>query len=138
MHRAQRFTRYVLGGLFVVAGVLHFAAPGFYLAIMPPYLPQPRALVYISGAAEIAGGLGLLLPPPVRRWAGLGLIVLLLAVFPANVHMTHEAVASQGWAAPYTLATLARLPLQFVLLAVVWWAALRNGRADGARERRRP
>lgn len=127
MTRARRYTRYALGMLFVAAGVLHFAAPGFYLEIMPPYLPGPRALVYASGVAEIAGGVGVLCPPPVRRWVGVGLILpsRLLAVFPANVHMTHQTVASQGWAAPWTLGTLARLPLQFVLIGIVWWATWR-------------
>jgi uncharacterized membrane protein len=128
MTRAQRYTRYVLGGLFVTAGTLHFAAPEFYLAIMPPYLPWPRVLVYASGGAEVVGGLGLLLPSPAkRRWAAFGLIALLLAVFPANVHMAREAVAARGWAAPYTWATLARLPLQFVLIGIVGWATSLTG-----------
>lgn len=57
------------------AGVLHFVRPGFYVAIMPPYLPGSHAFVYASGAAEIAGGRGVLLPPPVRRWLETGLVV---------------------------------------------------------------
>jgi len=127
----RRIARGGLGVLFAVAGALHFAAPGFYLTIMPPYLPAPRALVYVSGAAEIAGGAGLLLlRPPGRQWAAAGLIALLLAVFPANVHMAHQAVASQGWTAPWTLGALARLPLQFVLIGVVWWAARKREPAE--------
>src|SRR5512132_3616960 len=71
--------------LFVIAGSYHFVNPAVYLGIMPPQLPFPRALVYISGAAEILGGLGLILPAT-RRLAGWGLIALLLAVFPANIY----------------------------------------------------
>jgi uncharacterized membrane protein len=123
----RAYTRYVLSALFMAAGVLHFVAPAFYVAIVPPYLPWPRALVYVSGGGEVAGGVGLLLEPPMRQWASLGLMALLLAVFPANVHMTHEAVATRGWGAPYTLGTLARLPFQFVLLGIVWWAGWAAG-----------
>ena len=65
-----------------------------------------------------------------RQWASLGLMALLLSVFPANVHMAHQAVASQGWTAPWTLGALARLPLQFVLIGVVWWAARKREPAE--------
>ncbi len=87
---------------------------------MPPYLPWPVALVYISGACEIAGGLGVLAP----RWrqaAGWGLVLLIFAVYPANIHMAlhPEIYAAHGiplWA------LYARLPLQFVLAAWAYWA----------------
>ncbi len=121
--RYRKPARGLLAGLFIVAGILHFAKPSVYERIVPPYLPWPRALVYISGAAEVAGGVGLLLPAT-RRWAGYGLIALLVAVYPANIHMAVEAVHHRGWTAPYTLAMLARLPLQFPLMAWVWWCAL--------------
>lgn len=115
----------LLGGLFIAAGVLHFVMPSFYVRIMPPYLPWHRALVLISGAAEVLGGVGVLFKAT-RRWAGWGLIALLFAVYPANIHMTVEAVQARGWTAPYTLATLVRLPFQFVLIAWVWWTCLRK------------
>ncbi len=72
--------------LFVIAGALHFFRPAFYLTIMPPYLPWPMGLIYLSGVFEILGGIGLLLPG-VRRLSGFGLMALLLAVLPANAQM---------------------------------------------------
>lgn len=105
--------------LYVPAGIAHFVRPEFYLAIMPPYLPWPLALVYVSGVAEIAGGLGVL-AIRTRRWAGLGLAALLLAVMPANIHMaTHPeayATLAPGWA------LYARLPIQLVLIGWALWA----------------
>ncbi len=105
--------------LFVAAGVLHFVWPGAYVRIVPPGLPLPLALVYLSGVAEILGGLGVLVPPA-RTWAGRGLVALLVAVFPANVYMAlaPEAVGMQG----AEVGLWVRLPLQLVLIAWVWWA----------------
>ena len=106
-------SRYALALLFVLAGSLHFVHPATYLTIMPPQLPQPLALVYVSGIFEILGGLGLLLPRT-RRLAGWGLLALLLAVFPANLHMAliHQQLGIPGWVA------WGRLPLQ---LPLMWW-----------------
>jgi uncharacterized membrane protein len=110
--------------LFVGAGILHFLAPGAYERIMPPSLPLHRELVYLSGAAEILGGLGLL-PKRTRRAAGIGLVLLLIAVWPANVQMLIDARAShepRWWLAlPW-----ARLPLQVVLIAWVWRTSQRR------------
>ena len=112
-------SRYALALLFVLAGIWHFVHPATYRAIMPPQLPQPLALVYVSGVFEILGGLGLL-PKSTRRLAGWGLLALLLAVFPANVYMAlaHEQLGIPGWVA------WGRLPLQLPLLWWVWYAAL--------------
>ena len=106
-------SRYALALLFVLAGSLHFVHPATYLAIMPPQLPQPLALVYVSGIFEILGGLGLLMPRT-RRLAGWGLLALLLAVFPANLHMAliHQQLGIPAWVA------WGRLPLQ---LPLMWW-----------------
>src|SRR5580692_9212259 len=81
--------RTLLGLLFIAAGVNHFAHPGFYERIVPPPLPSPALLVVISGVAEIAGGLGVLIPAT-RKAAGIGLVALLIAVFPANVYMAQH------------------------------------------------
>lgn len=107
--------RSLLGVAFVVAGVNHFRSPEMYLAMMPPWLPAHELLNTISGGAEIAGGLGLLIPRT-RRLAAIGLIVLLVAVFPANLH-----VAFNGWPGTDTPQWLlfARLPFQLVLIAWV-------------------
>ena len=108
---------WVLAAFFVVAGANHFLNPVPYRTMMPPYLPWPEGLIIVSGVAEIAGGLGILIPR--TRWlAGWGLIALLVAVFPANVQ-----VARHGWpGVPIPQWTLwARLPLQGVLIAWVYW-----------------
>ena len=86
MPRFKILTRFLLGGFFVVAGINHFVDTAFYVGMMPPYLPLPLELVYISGAAESGLG-GLLLIRRWAAWAGWGLIALLVAVFPANLHM---------------------------------------------------
>ncbi len=115
------FSRVLLGLIFVVAGALHFRAPGAYEQIMPPYLPLHRELVYLSGALEIAGGLGLL-AERTRRIAGVGLILLLVAVWPANLQMLLDARAAEKplW---WVALLWARLPLQLVLIAWVWRAS---------------
>ena len=105
---------------FVGAGVMHFAKPRMFEAIVPPSFPSPKALVAISGAAEIAGGVGLLVPA-VRVWAGVGLILLLVAVFPANLYMARQPTRFRQLAPAWAL--WARLPLQGVLIALVAWAA---------------
>jgi uncharacterized membrane protein len=115
---------HVIAVLFLVTGVLHFLIPGSYEAIVPRYLPAARLLVYLSGAAELAGSIGLLLPRT-RRAAALGLIALLAAVFPANVQMLANALAAH--APPWQLALLwARLPLQFALMYWIWRTAGRR------------
>ena len=108
---------WVLAIVFVVAGVLHFVMPGTYERIMPPWLPAHRALVLLSGAFEILGGLGVL-PVATRTLAGWGLIALLVAVFPANVQMLLDARARAGSSSLYLTMLWLRLPLQALL---IWW-----------------
>jgi uncharacterized membrane protein len=116
--------RYVMGLTYVFAGVMHFVAPKMYEQIMPPSLPRPLELVYLSGVAEIVLGAGVLFERTRRRSAW-GLILLLLAVFPANVHMATHDLELHGvpeWASePPNGATWARLPLQGVLILWAWW-----------------
>lgn len=102
--------------LFVGAGSMHFIRPESYEDIVPSQLPAPGALVAISGVAEILGGLGLLHARS-RRFAGLGLVALLLAVFPANINMALNADSLGRGVPPWAL--WARLPLQLVLVALV-------------------
>jgi uncharacterized membrane protein len=106
---------YLIGALFVAAGALHFVVPRPYEAIVPPYLPSPKVLVAISGACEILGGLGVVVPAT-RRFSGWGLVALLLAIFPANVYMAVDSERFRSLAPAWAL--YARLPLQFVL---IWW-----------------
>jgi uncharacterized membrane protein len=97
------------------AGIWHFVRPEMYARIVPPYLPAPLVLVYVSGVAELALG-ALLWIPALKPWAAWGIIALLIAVFPANIHMYQLGPAATGW--PQWL-LIARLPLQAVLIA---WA----------------
>ncbi|MGH9945193.1 MAG: DoxX family protein [Pyrinomonadaceae bacterium] len=117
MARVKRWTRYLFGGLFILAGVNHFVNPEFYLRIMPPYLPWHPALVLLSGIAEIILG-ALLLFRRYAAFAGWGLIALLIAVFPANLHM---AMHPELYPTISPLALWLRLPLQGVLIAWAYW-----------------
>jgi uncharacterized membrane protein len=114
--------RWLLAIVMVVAGTNHFISPATYVAMMPAALPWHLALVYASGVAEIAGGLGLLVPRT-RRAAAWGLIALLVAVFPANVNMAVNELPLGTSAVP-TWALWARLPLQLVFIA--WAYAVRG------------
>ncbi len=104
-----------MGCLYTVAGVGHFAVTRAYERVMPAYLPAHHALVLVSGAAEIAGGIGVLVPQT-RRAAAWGIVLLLLAVWPANLWM-----AQHPWLTPGVpmWALWLRLPLQ---LPLIWWA----------------
>ena len=114
-------SQYLLALFFVTAGILHFVFPAKYLGVMPPWLPWHAALVAISGACEIAGGIGVLFAPT-RRLAGVGLIALCLAVLPANVQMLLNAHAA-GEAAWWQVILIVRLPLQLLLIWWIWRAS---------------
>ncbi len=117
MSTVKTVLRFLMAALFMASGVTHFARPEFFIAIVPPYLPFPDALVAISGAAEIAGAIGLLIPRFTRA-AAWGLIALLIAVFPANLHMAlHPELFPQIPSAGLWV----RLPLQGVLIAWAFW-----------------
>lgn len=112
-------SRTLLGAFFVGAGLNHFIIPRAYRAIVPPSMQDDAArLVTISGVAEIVGGIGVLLPHT-RRLSGLGLIALLAAVFPANLHM---ARASERFPRIPRWALYARLPLQPLMMRWAWRA----------------
>lgn len=106
----------------MLAGTAHFVVPGFYLRIMPPWLPAPGLLVLVSGVAEVAAGIAVLLPAT-RRVGGLFAIAVLLGVFPANVWM---AVDPSVWPEVPTWARWARLPLQAIPIAWAWVASQRG------------
>jgi len=118
--RGRRISLAVLAAIFLVAGVLHFVITDAYVRIMPPYLPAHRALVLLSGAFEVAGGIGLLWARA-RRAAGIGLVLLLLAVWPANLQMTMDARAAARPSLEQALLWL-RLPLQPLLMLWIWRA----------------
>ncbi|MBL4580715.1 MAG: DoxX family protein [Gammaproteobacteria bacterium] len=101
---------------FMGGGVMHFITPELFLAIMPPAVPYPEAIVAISGVFEILGALGLLLQRT-RRMAGIGLFVLTLAVSPANIYMS---LNPELFPDVSELALTIRLLIQVMLLACIW------------------
>jgi uncharacterized membrane protein len=116
--------RIVVALLFIFAGLNHFIMPRVYLSMVPDYLPVPAALVQISGMAEIAGGLGVMFAAT-RKIAAWGLILLLVAVLPANVEM-----ALRGWREIPSLLLWLRLPLQFVFIWGVYRLYLSPAKSD--------
>jgi len=108
--------KYLFAAIFIFAGINHFRDPEFYLRIMPPYLPWPSALHLTAGFFEAVLGVMLLIPR-VQKLAAWGLIALLLAVYPANIHM---AVHHELYQLPMIFHWI-RLPLQFILIAWAWW-----------------
>ena len=112
--------RYLIGLSFAAIGVSHFTDPTPFLTIMPAYIPWHLAMVYISGFFEILGGLCLLYPRT-RHLAAWGLLALLLAVYPANIHMLVNEIYLEGM--PHEKWLLwARMPMQLVFAAGVIWA----------------
>ncbi len=113
--------RRIFAALFIVAGALHFIKPQTYEAMMPPWIPMHAESVAVSGVAEIVGGLALI-PDRTARIGGLWLIALLVAVFPANVHMAVNPDQIRGldetgipnWA------LWLRLPLQPLVMWLIW------------------
>lgn len=115
----SRTARVLLAVFFSTAGLLHFVFPSQYAGVIPPWLPAHAALVFISGVCELAGGIGLLLPLT-RRAAGWGLLLLCVAVLPANIHMWLDAMHA-GKALWIISLLLLRLPLQIPLMMWIWY-----------------
>lgn len=107
--------------LFIIAGINHFENPDFYVSIIPPYFPLHHELSSITGFLEIFGALGLLFAKT-RKISGYGLVLLLIAIFPANIHM---AMNPDNFPEYSPLSLYLRLPLQLLFIAWVYWATLR-------------
>jgi len=106
----------------IVLGVLHFVAADAFAQIIPPALPFPHVLVWISGVFEILLGLALI-PERTRRMAGWGLVALYVAVFPANVYMAVANVRVRDLPPAPPALLWARLPLQVVFIAWALWVS---------------
>jgi len=126
----KKIVSVILGIAFIFVGLLHFVRPEGFLAIMPSWIPFHHFWVYASGAVEIAGGVGLLIPK-YRTIAGWTLFILLIVVFPANINMAVNEIQLPGRDPLPVWALWARLPLQFVLMYVVYWAAIKNKKDVG-------
>ena len=119
MNLIKKVLKWIFATAFVLAGVNHFVNPQFYLRMMPTFLPAPLFLIYLSGFFQIALG-ALLLVPRFSRRAAIGLIALLIAVFPANIYMATNPHLFAEFSPP---ALYARLPLQLVLIGWAFWYA---------------
>lgn len=128
VHRIRAALRGILALSMVAIGALHLVRPEPFTHIVPAWLPAPMALVLLSGVAEILGGAGLLVPG-MRRAASLGLVLLYVAVFPANVNMALRP--ELGGAIPSWL-LWARLPFQAAFIALALWVGVA---APGVRKR---
>ena len=109
-----------MSAFYIYVGIKHFFDPEWFMQIMPPYLPLHLELVYLSGAFEIALGV-LLLFEGTRAIAGLGIILLLIAVFPANIYLAFNEKPQQLLGISAFAASWVRLPIQGVLIVIAYW-----------------
>ncbi|MCF0052809.1 DoxX family protein [Dyadobacter sp. LJ53] len=112
---------YIMAALYIFTGIMHLLRPKGFMQIMPKYLPWHYELVLLSGICEILFAL-LLLFPATRATGAWLIVILLIAVFPANIQMAIDFYQKHN---PYLWLTLLRLPLQLIL---IWWAWLYTGR----------
>ncbi len=111
------FSIIIMSIFYVSVGVNHFTIPEWFLQIVPPHLPYKLELVYISGFLEIILGVMLLIPTT-RFYAAWGLILLLIAVYPANIYLAQTNGAAMNTT---PLVAWGRLPFQFVFIALAYW-----------------
>lgn len=107
----------VMGIFYISIGISHFTSPIWYVQIVPPYLPYKLELVYISGLFEILFG-GMLFFKKTRFLAGWGLILLLIAVYPANIYLAQTNGAAMNTT---PLIAWGRLPVQFIFVGLAYW-----------------
>lgn len=118
--KLQKSILIIISSIFyTIVGVKHFIEPDYFLSIIPPYLPFHIELVYISGFFEILFGL-MILFPKYRYYGSIGLILLLIAVFPANIYLAQNKEAQEAIGASQQIA-IWRLPMQGILIWIAYW-----------------
>ena len=118
--KLQKSILIIISSIFyTIVGVKHFIEPDYFLSIIPPYLPFHIELVYISGFFEILFGL-MILFPKYRYYGSIGLILLLIAVFPANIYLAQSKEAQEAIGASQQIA-IWRLPIQGILIWIAYW-----------------
>jgi uncharacterized membrane protein len=120
MSTIKRILLWLMAAFYIFGGLMHFARPDYYMPMMPPYLPSHSALIFLSGLAELVLGIAVLIPT-LRPLAAWGIIALLIAIFPANVHIALHNVPVFGAAEGAGIWNWVRLPLQLVLILWAWW-----------------
>ena len=125
--KTRRFFRYLLALFYLIAGTAHILSPGGFLKITPGWVPYPEQVVFLTGVAEIAGAIGLLIPPHVigkaRYWAGIGLALYALCVWPANFNHALSGIELDGVTTSWWYHG-PRLAFQPVF---IWWALYVGG-----------
>lgn len=109
-----------MGLSYIAVGISHFVNPDFFVAIMPPFLPLHLELVYLSGLFEIILG-GLLMLEKYRKIAAWGIILLLIAVYPANIYLAFNEVPQKALDIAPFVASWVRLPMQFIFIGIAYW-----------------
>jgi len=104
---------------YVIVGIKHFIEPEYFLSIVPPYLPYHLELVYVSGLFEVLFGI-LILLPKYRYYGAIGLMLLLIAVFPANIYLAQNEIAQEAIGATQEIA-IWRLPIQGILIWIAYF-----------------
>ena len=118
--KLQKSILIVISSIFyTITGIKHFIESDYFLSIIPPYLPFHIELVYISGFFEILFGL-MILFPKYRYYGSIGLIFLLIAVFPANIYLAQSKEAQEAIGTPQQIA-IWRLPIQGILIWIAYW-----------------
>ena len=118
--KLQKSILIIISSIFyTIVGIKHFIEPDYFLSIIPPYLPFHIELVYISGFFEILFGL-MILFPKYRYYGSIGLILLLIAIFPANIYLAQSKEAQEAIGASQQIA-IWRLPMQGILIWIAYW-----------------
>ena len=120
MQRVKLVSIIIMSLAYIWAGVQHFIDPDWFVKIMPPYLPLHYQAVYVSGFFEILLG-GMLLHRSTRYLAAWGLILLLIAVYPANIYLAFNKVPQEAIGVSSFVASWVRLPFQFVFIGIAYW-----------------
>ena len=113
---------YVMGIGYIWVGVQHFIDTSFFLKIMPPSFPLHKESVYVSGVLEILFGSGIIIKKT-RFYASWGIILLLIAVYPANIYLAFSDDAQQAIGVYSFFASWIRLPIQFALIALAYFSS---------------
>ena len=120
MKKIKKITIIIMALFYIWVGIRHFVDPAWFVQIMPPYLPFHYEAVYLSGFFEILFGI-MLLFNKTRYYAALGLILLLIAVYPANIYLAFNKAPQEALQISAFAASWVRLPIQFIFLGLAYW-----------------
>ena len=120
MKKIKSVSIFVMSFFYIGIGIQHFLDPAWFVQIVPPYLPFHYQAVYLSGFFEILFGVVLLFKKT-RYLGALGLILLLIAVYPANIYLAFNEAPQQALGISSFMASWVRLPMQFILIGLAYW-----------------